>query len=287
MMKIDLYPCFKHLLEYQTIWLYSDPHFGDEKMMKARKKYIGDEEQIKRINAKVGKKDVIIFLGDIGDATYIKKIKGYKILILGNHDKGKSNYQRTIINDIDNHLFDEIYEGIVTLNDKIILSHEPVTFPYAFNIHGHDHSNKINANDGLHLNVCAENIDYAPISLNKLIKDGTFNNVPNIHRNAIDKAIDKKIRENDFINYFDLLTYSNDLPSLVFDNGYECKCIGYISYRDTIYPLYDDDYGAQVFIVFRYFVTYYFLHSTFQPSHAHKMAFRTMVVAEFAARTAL
>ena len=33
-----------------TIYFYSDPHFGDEEMKYIRKNYIGDEEQIKRIN---------------------------------------------------------------------------------------------------------------------------------------------------------------------------------------------------------------------------------------------
>ena len=224
-----LYDCFSHWYRGGQIYVYSDPHFNDDEMVYIRKDYISDEAQVRRINSKIGKNDTLIILGDVGDIEFIKRIRGYKVLITGNHDKGESVYKG---------IFNEVYTGALTINDKVILSHEPLILPKCFyNIHGHDHSNKINANDGLHLNVCAENIDYAPISLNKLIKDGTFNNVPNIHRNAINKAIDKKIRENNFINYFDLLTYSNDLPSLVFDNGYECKCIGYISYRDTISPL--------------------------------------------------
>ena len=191
MKKIDLYPCFKHLLDYQTIWFYSDPHFGDETMMKFRKNNVSDEEQIKRINSKVGKKDVIIFLGDIGDIECIKRIRGYKILILGNHDKGKLNYQREINDLMDNLLFDEVYEGILTINEKIVLSHEPIYLPFMFNIHGHDHSNKVGYNNGYHLNVCAEHIDYTPISLNELIKNGTFKDIESIHRMAIDKVINR------------------------------------------------------------------------------------------------
>ena len=73
-MKIDLYPCFKHLKEFNTIWLYSDPHFGDKQISSLRNNNISDEEQLRRINSKVGRKDVIIILGDIGDVNYVKKI---------------------------------------------------------------------------------------------------------------------------------------------------------------------------------------------------------------------
>lgn len=190
-MKIDLYPCFQHLKEFNTIWLYSDPHFYDEDMFFLRNDFISDNEQIRRINSKVGKKDVIIILGDIGEISLVKRIKGYKILVMGNHDKGKSDYQRRIIDGVDNHLFDEVYDGVVMLNDKILLSHEPVYLPFMFNIHGHDHSNKVSYDDGLHLNVCAEHIDYTPISLNELIKNGFLKNVTSIHRIAIDRANDK------------------------------------------------------------------------------------------------
>ena len=69
-MNINLYPCFKHWLSTEgnknnAIWFYSDPHFADTEMPYIRKNYIGDEEQVKRINSKVGKNDTIIFLGDI------------------------------------------------------------------------------------------------------------------------------------------------------------------------------------------------------------------------------
>lgn len=191
---IDLYPNFKHLLKYDNIWLYSDPHFNDPDSEFFRKTYIGDEEQVKSINSKVGKNDVIIFLGDIGDISFISKIRGYKILVMGNHDSGKSNYER-VLGEKDNKLFDEVYSGPVILNDKVILSHEPINIPFMFNIHGHDHSNCEGFKDDLHLNVCAELINYIPISFKTLIKKGKFSKVPNIHRIAIDKQIQRKNSE--------------------------------------------------------------------------------------------
>ena len=246
-----------------TIWIYSDPHFSDIESYKLRgllnvpddlvfakeqgesrpydlyieeRLKVLDEMQVKRINSKVGKNDTIIFLGDIGDLEFVKKIKGYKVLIMGNHDKGASNYKRVIEHvtkcpkcgctqltslgnndgmslyktqcdnchfigltfgsdfDVieDNHLFDEVYEGPLMVNDRLILSHEPIEqLPkYMFNIHGHDHSKWFNSPQ--HLNVCAENINYTPVNLLNLLKTGLLKNIDSIHRCCIDKATKEK-----------------------------------------------------------------------------------------------
>ena len=62
--------------------------------MNLRKNYIGDEEQIKRINSKIGKYDTLVILGDVGDIEWVRKIRGYKVLVMGNHDAGATNYKR-------------------------------------------------------------------------------------------------------------------------------------------------------------------------------------------------
>lgn len=230
MSHISLYPCFQHWPG--TIWFYSDPHFGDAHIAGYRKG-ISDDEQIRRINSKVGKDGTIVFLGDIGDVECIRKIKGYKVLIMGNHDSGASNYKR-VVNILeekyfnpycsiikkqeDNKLFDEVYTGCLMISDNIILSHEPVDFFYAFNIHGHDHSghdfmhfvlNDYDADMGADnmqknylstikkyelnkLNVCAEWINYTPININTIIKSGILHSTPNIHRDTIDAATERK-----------------------------------------------------------------------------------------------
>lgn len=164
-----------------NIWFYSDPHFGDEEMIYLRANYIGDLEQVKRINSKVGKYDTIIFLGDIGNPEYISDIRGYKVLIKGNHDSGNANYEK---------YFDEIYEGALCVSEKIILSHEPIYFPFVLNVHGHDHSNW-EFQDEMHWNVCAEHINYTPISLNDIIKSGRLKKINSIHRVTIDKATER------------------------------------------------------------------------------------------------
>lgn len=178
-----LYTPFRKWTETGTLWVYSDPHFSDPEMVWLRKNYIGDDEQIKRINSKVGRKDTLIFLGDIGNEEQVRKIRGYKVLIMGNHDKGASKYAD---------IFDEVYEGPLFIAERLILSHEPIDLPFAFNIHGHDHSGW-HVSDGNHLNVCAEHIDYAPLNVNRLLKRGLLSNVDSIHRMTINRAVSKKL----------------------------------------------------------------------------------------------
>lgn len=179
MIKTLYYP-FQKWTEKGTLWVYSDPHFSDPEMPVLRENFISDEEQISRINSKVGRYDTIIFLGDIGDVEMVRKIRGYKVLIMGNHDKGVSNY-------ID--IFDEVYEGPLFIAEKLILSHEPIDTPFAVNIHGHEHHYIFRDH---HLNVCAEHINYYPVNLNREIKRGLLSKVESIHRLTIDRATERK-----------------------------------------------------------------------------------------------
>ena len=181
-MRQHLYPIFaEKWIRGGNIYFYSDPHFADEEMQYLRKNYIGDDEQIRRIKSVMGKCDTLIVLGDIGDPTPFKQIKGYKVLICGNHDRGASYYEE---------YFNEIYTGPLFISDRILLSHEPVNLPFVVNIHGHDHANwaaRPNA-----LNMCAEHIDYTPVAFSKIIKSGILKDIPSIHRVTIDGAIERK-----------------------------------------------------------------------------------------------
>jgi len=227
----NLYDNFAHWFHdgRGTVYFYSDPHFNDPEMVHLRKNYIGDEEQVKRINSKIGKYDTLVVLGDVGDIEWVRKIRGYKVLVMGNHDKGATKYKRKVIKEgfngflyskdevyqymlkyfphfnisitfdgedwiatADNGLFDEVYEGALMIAPNIILSHEPVNFPFAVCFSGHDHSNW-NQNPNV-INFCAEHINYTPVALKDIVNSGVLNKVPNIHRETIDKAIDRKAK---------------------------------------------------------------------------------------------
>ena len=165
----------------QTVWIYSDPHFGDEELAAGTPGRPSADEQVAMINSCVGRKDTLIILGDVGDVEYAKKLRGYKVLICGNHDAGRTNYEEA---------FDEIYEGALIIGEKIILSHEPVDIPWLFNIHGHDHAGAIRPG---HLNVCSDVRGYKPLNLNHILgKEGHLAKVQSIHRVTIDKATERK-----------------------------------------------------------------------------------------------
>lgn len=214
MKNLWLYDKFANWCEKGNVWFYSDPHFDDPDM---NWRNISSEEQVRRINSKVGKNDTIVFLGDIGNADWIKKVKGYKVLVMGNHDEGASNFRRLfyqksfktvedaelakarkdiidysvdfdtgLIHGItDNKLFDEVYQGPVVIGEKIILSHEPINIPNMLNIHGHNHNSK--NDDSTHINICCEFMDYTPIPLKDLVSN-KIGKIKSIHRATIDKA---------------------------------------------------------------------------------------------------
>ena len=95
-----IYDAFQHWGE-QTVWIYSDPHFSDEDLEYGIKNRPSDEEQIRRINAKAGRRDTLIILGDVGNIECVRKLRaGRKVLICGNHDLGATRYKREVIKEI-------------------------------------------------------------------------------------------------------------------------------------------------------------------------------------------
>ena len=174
-----LYDIFAHWHKQGTVWIYSDTHFNDKELGEGVAARPSAEEHLKLINSKVGKKDTLILLGDVGDIEIARRLKGYKILIAGNHDAGMSNYKE---------IFEEVYAGALIVGEKLILSHEPVDVPWAFNIHGHVHSGEP-MSDNQHFNVCGEARKcYEPVNLNQFMKAGFMSKIQTIHRDTIDKA---------------------------------------------------------------------------------------------------
>ena len=163
----------------QTVWCISDTHFGDEDLRAGMPNRPSDEELVRRINAKVGRKDTLLLLGDCGSPEFVRQLRGYKVLIAGNHEPGLSAFDE---------IFDEIYSGALIIGEKIILSHEPIPgISWAMNVHGHNH-NKNSKNDANHFNVCADVIGYEPINFNQWLKAGHLSKIETLHRKTINKA---------------------------------------------------------------------------------------------------
>lgn len=171
-----IYKIFADKWAGQTWHIISDLHFGDKELRAGFPNRPSDEELVRRINAKVGRKDVLICLGDVGDIEFAKKLRGYKILVCGNHDVGHTVYEE---------VFDEVYSGPLMIGEKILLSHEPVQLPWAVNFHGHDHAG---AKRKGCFNFCADVIGYEPVNLNQFLKSGIYKDIQSIHRITIDNA---------------------------------------------------------------------------------------------------
>ena len=217
----------------QTVWIYSDPHFGDKDLESGVKNRPSDEDQIKMINSCVGKKDTLIILGDIGDIECVRKLRaGQKILIMGNHDSGVTNYKRTEVCGIyDKDKFSKA-EAVEDMRKKYpnwkLFVHEEWEFTppfeswvvYADNmlfdevyegalivgeklILSHEPVDipwlyNIHGHDHAgyirsgHTNVCSDVIGYKPINFNQWLKEGHAARVQTIHRATIDNAIKRK-----------------------------------------------------------------------------------------------
>ena len=229
-----IYPAFQHWAE-QTVWIYSDPHFSDEDLECGIKNRPSDEEQIKNINSCAGRKDTLIILGDVGNIECVRRLRAArKILIMGNHDLGRTNYERKIEKKIfnqDEYTKEQVMEEMKTLfpNWKISIEeswefHSPFKRwnAYADNclfdevyegaqivgeklILSHEPVEipwlySIHGHDHAgrkrqnHLNVCSDVIGYKPINLNQLLKSGPSAKIQSIHRVTIDKATERKVK---------------------------------------------------------------------------------------------
>lgn len=197
----QLYKIFQHWSDGGSCFIYSDPHFVgselDQEEINMRKlfNYGSNELQIENINKVVCKNDWLLILGDVGSPKILEQLKCKNIvLIKGNHDKGNENYERYC---------KEIYEGPLFINDKILLSHEPIFNDCWLNVHGHIHNqfelDKFRE-EGRHFICVSANLhNYMPINLGDLFKHQgefkdfiSFSEIESIHRKTINRATERK-----------------------------------------------------------------------------------------------
>jgi len=149
----------------------ADPHFGHHGIISYENRPFEtvremDEALIANWNRVVGKQDKVYLLGDISfyqdevTAKLIKRLKGIKYLVLGNHDNPnvKRYYEMG---------FHRVYDYPIILDGFWMLSHEPLytntNMPYA-NIFGHVHASKQYTDySSQSFCVSVERIDYTPI----------------------------------------------------------------------------------------------------------------------------
>ena len=161
-----------------SAYYISDLHLGHENMAIKRGFSCADEMNeyiIKSWNSVVNKKDTVYCLGDITMERSIfypllDKLKGYKKIILGNHDKPQ--HVPELLKYVNNVSSSKLIKNGEYGN--ILLSHIPIhpqEFEYRldYNIHGHVHENTYP--DKRYINVSAEVIDYKPKTLEELLNE--------------------------------------------------------------------------------------------------------------------
>lgn len=151
------------------IFIISDTHFHHENIIKYSNRPFKsveemDKEMIKKWNNKVGKKDMVIHLGDfvLGNEKEIKDLKdnlnGTIFLLKGNHDHRIMRKAGFII-----------IKGSLEIGN-LIFSHNPLKkedIPNGFiNVHGHIHEKE--SVNGINLSV--EKTNYEPVELDELKK---------------------------------------------------------------------------------------------------------------------
>lgn len=156
-----------------TTWFISDTHFNHKNIIAYQNRPFASVQEmnttmIENWNRTVSRKDEVFFLGDLSfkqnkDALreLIASLNGYKILLIGNHDR---RYSPEVWMELG---FDEVYKYPIIYKDFFILSHKPLyineNMPYRC-IHGHLHSNVIQGEGSrLYYNVSVERINYTPV----------------------------------------------------------------------------------------------------------------------------
>lgn len=151
------------------VYFIADLHLGHTNMaLKRGFRNVEDHDNhiITQWNKVVTNKDSVWILGDItmeksSSYALLDQLKGYKKVVLGNHDK--SSNVRELLSHVNNVC------GMIKYKN-FILSHCPIhpkeIRRFKGNIHGHVHENTLS--DKRYFNVSCEAINYTPISFNEL-----------------------------------------------------------------------------------------------------------------------
>ena len=158
------------------IWFISDHHFNHKNIIKYSERpfsttFVMENKMVELHNMVVKPEDIVILVGDFGfcgtkvGKEILKRLNGYKIFILGNHDVYHNKFK--------NFGYDEVYvcktfdyDG-VTLN----MTHYPMCEETeGLNIHGHVHKGKNIFVGDHHFNVNCEFINYTPIHIDNILK---------------------------------------------------------------------------------------------------------------------
>jgi calcineurin-like phosphoesterase family protein len=178
-----------------TVWFLSDLHLGHVALLKlrgypnAKSTSEIDGRMLSNCLAIIKKDDLLVIGGDVcmggfhGLAAandWLRQIPAKKILVLGNHDVSNDGQILRLAVDEIVPLLDLEFEGL-----RIVVTHYPVPMelldsaPGAVNVHGHIHSHDLptemlgSGDDGRHINMCVEPLNFMPVTLQWLLASPT------------------------------------------------------------------------------------------------------------------
>jgi calcineurin-like phosphoesterase family protein len=170
----------------EKIWFTSDQHYGHKNIIEFSKRpFVGvghmNQAMVEWYNDTIEDDDVVIHVGDLafGDEYFannvLSHLKGYKILVVGNHDFMGKKLRRF-------EGYDEIHLclGLERDKQKFVITHYPFEeCPKGYrNIHGHTHAASFESYRGdTHFNVNVEFHSYKPIQLRKIL-DTSYQYMP-------------------------------------------------------------------------------------------------------------
>jgi calcineurin-like phosphoesterase family protein len=158
----------------ERVFMISDHHFGHKNIIDFESRPFSSaddmtEQMIIKWNSEVEKVDKVFHLGDFSflnmekTAQVLSRLNGYKVLIMGNHDRGRGRQWWLDAG------FQEVYEYGIIYGGFFFLTHEPMymnkQMPYV-NIHGHIHGQKYEGKQ--YINVSVEHWEYVPVSFEKI-----------------------------------------------------------------------------------------------------------------------
>ncbi|MDO5580149.1 MAG: metallophosphoesterase [Planctomycetia bacterium] len=157
----------------------ADTHFNHENIISYCDRPFANAEEmnetlIRNWNSVVSRQDMVYFLGDFACHSkkesiieVVAKLKGRKLLIMGNHDRRyKASWW------LKKSGFEEVSRFPILVEETLILSHEPIfmseSMPYV-NVFGHVHNNDLYKDISRHgFCVSVERINYTPIELSEI-----------------------------------------------------------------------------------------------------------------------
>lgn len=171
-----------------NIYVCADLHFNHKNIITYENRPWPDREAMNRgiisnWNAEVEDGDTVYVLGDVGFCSSTKarnlvsQLRGYKILVMGNHDRDRSpeTWKRIGFNAVFANPISIIIPGITAFGKNILLMHEPPEEkePRNFYIYGHVHGDP-SYPDWTPDSACVsiERLNFAPAKLQSVL-DGT------------------------------------------------------------------------------------------------------------------